>query len=41
MNRQGRMAVRSVNKTIMDVFEVTGFAEILMIEGRAANGMQR
>lgn len=32
MNRQGRMVVRNVNETVMDVFEVTGFADILTIE---------
>lgn len=31
MNRQGAMAVRHVNETIMEVFEVTGFADILTI----------
>lgn len=32
MNRQGKMTVRGVNETIMEVFEVTGFTEILTIE---------
>lgn len=32
MNRQGRMVVRHVNETIMEVFEVTGFCDILTIE---------
>ena len=32
MNRQGRMVVRNVNEMIMDVFEVTGFCDILTIE---------
>ena len=32
MNRQGRMVVRNVNEMIMDVFEVTGFYDILTIE---------
>lgn len=32
MNRQGRMVVRNVNETIMDVLEVTGFVDILTIE---------
>lgn len=32
MNRQGSMAVRYVNDTIMEVFEVTGFTDILTIE---------
>ncbi|MCD8362243.1 MAG: STAS domain-containing protein [Lachnospiraceae bacterium] len=32
MNRQGKMTIRSVNETIMEVFEVTGFVDILTIE---------
>ena len=32
MNRQGTMVVRCVNDTIMEVFEVTGFTDILTIE---------
>ena len=32
MNRQGTMTLRHVNETIMDIFEVTGFADILTIE---------
>lgn len=32
MNKQGRMVVRHVNDTIMEVFEVTGFVDILTIE---------
>ena len=32
MNRQGRMVVRNVNDMIMEVFEVTGFCDILTIE---------
>ena len=32
MNKQGTMVVRHVNDTIMEVFEVTGFADILNIE---------
>ena len=32
MNRQGNMVVRYVNDTIMEVFEVTGFTDILTIE---------
>ena len=32
MNRQGKMAVRNANDAIMDVFEVTGFVDILNIE---------
>ncbi len=32
MNKQGTMVVRHVNETIMDVFDVTGFIDILTIE---------
>ena len=32
MNKQGKMAICHVNETIRDVFEVTGFSEILTIE---------
>lgn len=32
MNRQGRMVVRNVNETISEIFEVTGFCDILTIE---------
>lgn len=32
MNKQGSMVVRNVNETIMEVFEVTGFTDILTIE---------
>lgn len=32
MNRQGKMTIRNVNDTIMEVFEMTGFADILTIE---------
>jgi len=32
MNKQGDMVVRSVNETIAEIFEVTGFSEILTIE---------
>ncbi len=32
MNRQGRMVIRHVNEVIMEVFEITGFLEILTIE---------
>lgn len=32
MNRQGSMALLNVNEDVMDVFEVTGFADILTIE---------
>lgn len=32
MSRQGSMVVRNVNETIMEVFEVTGFTDILTIK---------
>ena len=32
MNRQGVMRVLHVNETVMEVFEVTGFTDILTIE---------
>lgn len=32
MNRQGSMVVKHVNETIMEIFEVTGFVDILTIE---------
>lgn len=32
MNKQGEMVVRNVNDTIAEIFEVTGFADILTIE---------
>ncbi len=32
MNRQGEMVVRNVNDTIAEIFDVTGFADILTIE---------
>ena len=32
MNKQGNMVVRHVNEAIMEVFEITGFADILTIE---------
>lgn len=34
MNRQGKLLVRHVNETIMEVFEVTGFTDILSIENQ-------
>ena len=32
MNRQGQMLLKNVSETIMEVFEVTGFSDILSIE---------
>ena len=32
MNCQGSMKLRHVNETVMDIFEVTGFSDILTIE---------
>ena len=32
MNKQGKMRVTNVNEVVMDVFDVTGFADILTIE---------
>lgn len=32
MNKQGSMVIRQVNEEIMEVFEVTGFSDILSIE---------
>jgi len=32
MNKQGSMVIRHVNETIMEIFEVTGFTDILTIE---------
>jgi len=32
MNRQGKMVLKNVCETIMEVFEVTGFVDILTIE---------
>lgn len=32
MNKQGEMIVKNVNDTIMEIFEVTGFSDILTIE---------
>ena len=32
MNRQGDMVVRNVNETISEIFDVTGFCDILTIE---------
>ena len=32
MNKQGEMVIRNVNETINEIFEVTGFVDILTIE---------
>ena len=32
MNRQGKMVVRNVSDAVMDVFDVTGFMDLLNIE---------
>ena len=32
MNRQGSMKVKNANEIIMEIFDVTGFADILTIE---------
>lgn len=32
MNKQGAMTIRNANDTIMEIFEVTGFSDILTIE---------
>lgn len=31
MNKQGKMSIRHVNDTILEVFEVTGFTDILTV----------
>ena len=32
MNRQGSMEIKNVNETIMEIFEITGFVDILTIQ---------
>ena len=32
MNRQGSMVVKNVNETIMEIFEITGFVDVLNIQ---------
>lgn len=32
MNRQGQMKIKNVNDDVMEIFEVTGFVDILSIE---------
>lgn len=34
MNKQGKMIIRGANETVMEVFEVTGFVDILNIEDK-------
>lgn len=32
MSRQGKMVIRNVNATVAEIFEITGFTDILTIE---------
>ena len=32
MNKQGEMVVRNINETISEIFDVTGFSDVLTIE---------
>ena len=32
MNKQGKMVIHNVNDTIQEIFEITGFSDILTIE---------
>lgn len=32
MNARGRMVVRNANETLLEIFDITGFSEILTIE---------
>ena len=32
MNAQGKMIVKNVNETVMEIFEITGFTDVLTIE---------
>lgn len=32
MNKQGEMRIKNVSETVMEVFEITGFSDILTIE---------
>ncbi len=32
MNKQGKMVIKNVNEAVMEVFEITGFVDILTIE---------
>lgn len=33
MDKQGKMTIRNANETVMEIFEVTGFSDILNFEG--------
>ena len=33
MNKQGKRTICNANQTVMEIFEVTGFSDILTIEG--------
>ncbi len=32
MNKQGKMVIKNVNESIMEIFDVTGFVDLLTIE---------
>lgn len=32
MNKQGEMIVKNVNETVSEIFEITGFCDVLTIE---------
>lgn len=32
MNKQGGMVIRNVNEDVMDIFDITGFVDILTVE---------
>jgi len=32
MNKQGKMVIRNANETILEVFDITGFSDVLTIE---------
>ncbi len=40
MNRQGTMKLIHVNETIMEIFDVTGFVDILTIEPALSQGVK-
>lgn len=35
MNKQGEMIIKNVNETILEIFEITGFVEVLTIESKS------